>query len=237
MTKRVLAVSFVAFVSIPMVAQASLITGVLNFTGTAEVKFGTIAFEGNSFDINSPAASQQGGFMALAGTKGAIQDITNPPDATGPLNVPDFITFSAAPNISITLTFLDPGINGAAGCLATPAAAGQECSPNIPAQSPFNLENTSHTSSTASFNVQGVEVDSSTGDTIPITGAFTTPFSNESYQQILATVGSGGTITTAFSAEFSTLPTVPEPSTLIELMTGFAVIGITSIWRKKFQKE
>jgi len=239
MMRRVVALSFVALVSISIVASASTITGVLNFTGTADISLGSIAFEDNSFDINSPAATQQGGFMALAGTTGTIQNITDPPEPTGPLNVPGFITFAAAPDITMTLTFLDPGIDGAAGCSASPAAAGQECSPNIPAQSPFNLEDTSSTSSTASFNISGTEVDSSTGDTVPIIGVFTTPFSNESYQQILATVEGGGTITTAFSAEVSTssTPVIPEPSTLIQLMTGIAAIGIISIRRFKFRKQ
>jgi len=237
MTKKGVALSFVALVSLAVAMSASPITGVLNFTGAAEISFGSIAFEGNSFDINSPAATQQGGFTALAGTTGTIQNITNPPDATGPLDVADFITFGAAPDISITLTFLNPGIDGAAGCSDSHAAAGQICSPNIPAPSPFNLQNTSSTSSTASFVVRGIEVDSSTGDTVPITGVFTTQFSNENYQELLATVASGGTITTSFSAEFSTSSPVPEPSTLIELITGFAAIGITLICRKKFQKS
>src|ERR1700733_14122853 len=114
MVRSALALSFLALVSIPAAGRADVITGVLNFTGTAQISFGSIAFTGNAFSINSPASTQQGGFTALEGTTGAIQNITNPPDATGPLTTPvtDFITFAAAPNISITMTILDPGIDG-----------------------------------------------------------------------------------------------------------------------------
>src|ERR1035438_2378039 len=176
--KSFLALGFIAIVSLPLAARASLITGVLNFTGSATISFGSIAFDnGNVFNIN-PANTQQGGFMTLGGSAGMIDDITNPPDATGVLAFPvtDFITFDAPnTNISITLTALLPGIDGAAGCADPPPATGQECTPNTPDESPFNLDNTSATSSTASFNIRGIEVDSLTGDIIPITGAFTTP--------------------------------------------------------------
>lgn len=225
--KSMWTIALTALVIFPVAARADLITGVLNFTGTANISLGTIGFEDNVFSINGPGGAQEGGFTALAGTTGTIQNLTNPPDATGPLNVVDFMTFDAAPNITITLTFLIPGINGAAGCAAFPAASGQVCTPDQPDQSPFNLQNTSSTSSTASFNILGTEVDSLTGQTVDLTGAFTTPFTNQNFQQLLATIGSGGTITTPFSAQFST---VPEPSTLIELMMGIGLVGV-SRWR------
>src|ERR1035438_2204433 len=107
--KSFLALGFIAIVSLPLAARASLITGVLNFGGSATISFWSIASNNNIFNINSPADTQQGGFMALEGSTGVIADITNPPDATGvPLDIPGFITFGAAPNISITLTFLLP---------------------------------------------------------------------------------------------------------------------------------
>ncbi len=234
MTKRILTLSCFALVCLPLGARASLIEGVLNFTGTANISLGSIQFEGNTFNINSPANTQQGGFTILAGTTGTIQNITNPPDATGPVGpVTDFITFNAAPDISFTFTFLDAGIDGSAGCADTPPAAGQECTPDVPAESPFNLQNTSATSSTASFNIQGFEVDKATGDTIAVTGAFTTPFSNESFQTLLTTVEGGGTVTTPFSAEFST---VPEPSTLVELMLGIGAVAAGLVFRRRSEK-
>jgi hypothetical protein len=233
MTKRALALGFMAIVSLPLAARADLITGQLNFTGSATISFGSIAFDnGNVFNIN-PADTQQGGFAVLGGTAGMIENITNPPDATGPLDVPDFITFDAAPNISITLTYLLPGIDGAAGCTDTPPAAGQACTPDIPDESPFNLQNTSATSSMAGFNILGIEVDSLTGDTIPITGAFTQPFTSMNFQQLLAEVASpGGSITTSFSGQIATI-VVPEPTAFIELSTGILALGICLGYRKK----
>jgi|SRR5579863_6197331 len=234
MRKVVLMLSFVAAVSIPAAARADVILGVLNATGTANISFGSIAFLDNAFSINSPASAQTGGFMALAGTAGTIQNITNPPDATGPLDVPDFMTFASAPNISITLTYLLPGIDGAAGCSDPVPAAGQLCTPDVPVESPFNLENTSATSSSAAFNVLGVEVDSLTGHTVDVTGAFSTPFTSQSFQDLLKVIAAGGTITTAFAAQFSTVSATPEPSTLIELMIGIGAVGL--VYRKKFRK-
>lgn len=236
MARSVLALSFLALVIIPAAGRASVITGVLNFTGTAEISLGNIEFTGNVFSINSPASTQQGGFTALEGTTGTIQNIMNPPDATGPLDVPDFITFADASNITITLTYLLPGIDGAAGCSASPAAAGQVCAPNVPAQSPYNLQNTSATSSSASFEVLGTEVDSTSMTSIPIVGTFTTPFSNLNFQNLLSEVEGGQTITTSFSAEFSTT-VAPEPGTLAQLMMGIGMVGASLFCRKNFGKH
>jgi len=213
MRKGTLALAFLAMLGVPFAATASTITGVLNVTGTIEISDGSIAFADHEFSINGPAASQQGGFVVLEGTTGAIDNITNPPDATGPLVVPDFITFDAAPNISITLTDLEPGMDGAAGCTATPPAAGQICTPSLPAQSPFDLTNLSATSSIASFAILGTEFDSLTGDSVPVSGVFTIPLSDQSFQSLLATVAGGGTVTSSFAAQFTTatssVPPVP----------------------------
>src|SRR5271170_7920083 len=100
MTRSVLALGFVAVLSVPLAARADLLTGELNFTGSATISSGSIAFDdSNVFSIN-PADTQIGSFAVLGGTNGSIQNITNPPDTV--LDVPDFITFAAAPNISIT---------------------------------------------------------------------------------------------------------------------------------------
>ena len=232
MTKRLATINLVTFMMIPLTAKAAIITGVLNITGTANLSTGSIAFgTGNMFSITSPGSAQQGDFMALAGTTGKIANITNPPDATGPLNVLDFMTFSAAPNITITLTLLDPGIDGASGCAASPAAGGQVCTPDVPEQSPLDFQNTSANTGTATFNISGLEVDSLTGNTMAIDGVFTMPL-NESFQQLLATMGSGGTVTTSFSASLATEaappppppPSVPEPNSWTFIAIGVAGI-------------
>jgi len=227
----IVAFALLAMLGVPLGASANTITGVLNVTGTVEISDGSIAFAGNEFSINSPASSQQGGFAALAGTTGTIDNITNPPDATGPLDVPDFITFAAAPNITITLSYLEPGVDGAAGCSSVPAAAGQICTPDVPAQSPLDLTNLSGTSSVASFAILGTELDSITGDSVPISGVFTIPLSSESFQGLLSTIGGGGTVTSSFAAQFTTdtssPPPVPEPGTLSMLVIGMmGLVGL-----------
>jgi hypothetical protein len=214
--------AFAAITCAPLIAKADLITGVLNITGVSNISLGTIGFEDNEFSINAPPAAQQGGFTTLAGTTGTVGNITDPPEPTGVLDVPDFITFAGAPNISITLTYLLPGIDGAAGCAASPAAAGQLCTPDLPDQSPFNLQNTSATTATASFEILGLEVDSSTGESVPIVGIFSTPNVDRSFQQVLTDVEHGGTITTTFSAQ---IVTTPEPGTSVELILGLMLLG------------
>jgi hypothetical protein len=85
----------------------------LNFTGSATISTDSVAFNnGNIFNIG-PANMQQGGFMALGGTAGSIDNITNPPYAPGVIfATPDFMTFAAAPNIFITLLEVVPGTYG-----------------------------------------------------------------------------------------------------------------------------
>jgi hypothetical protein len=218
----------VGLLALAAVGQCDLIEGVLNTTGTAEISLGSITFVGGAMTINTPASSQQGDFTSLAGTGATIDNITNPPDATGVLATPvtDFVTFAAAPNISFTFTDLLAGIDGAAGCSASPPAPGQECTPNVPAESPFNLQNTSSSTSSASFSIAGFEIDSLTNDTVPIFGTFTTPFASIPFQTLLAEVIAGGTVTTSFSAQFVTepVPSVPEPATQA-LMLGASLLA------------
>ncbi|MGA3239409.1 MAG: hypothetical protein ABSG03_24300 [Bryobacteraceae bacterium] len=240
MTKSILTLSVLALVGMPFAAQASFITGVLNITGTANISLGAVSFVGNDFLINSPASSQQGGFMALEDTTGTIDNISNPPEVTTPPGsfpaVTDFMTFTAAPNITFTFTVLLAGIDGVAGCTDAVPAANQLCTPDLPDQSPFNLQNTSTSTSTASFTIDGVEVDSTNpGVTAAVVGTFTTPFTNMNFQQLLSDVEAGDTITTPFSAQFAvTAPTTtPEPSSLFELMMGIGLVGVSLVYRKK----
>jgi hypothetical protein len=229
MKNSAVGLSVLAVVSLPLTARAdAILQGVLNMTGTVQVSLGSIVFEDDAFSINSPSNTQQGGFTTLAGTTGTIESITNPPTAVGPVDIPDFMTFGADPNITFKLTYLYAGTDGTAQCFIAPAS-GQQCTPNVPAQSPYNLDNTTSSSSTATFNIAGLEVDRTTGDTIPFVGIFSTQFPTDNYQTLLAAVDGGGTITTSFSASFATA-TVPEPGTWIEFMIG--AVGIGLVYRR-----
>jgi hypothetical protein len=222
MTKNILVAGFLAIGMLPLAARASLITGELNFTGSATITTDSIAFNnGNIFNIG-PAGMQQGGFMALGGTTGSIDNITNPPYATGVIfATPDFMTFAAAPNISITLLEVLPGTDGAAGCTGIPAASGQTCTPNT---SQFNFQNTSATSSTISFAILGDEVDSLTDTSSLVTGTFTIPLATMNFQDVLALVNAGGSIMAPFSGQIIAAPAAvavtPEPATLIDMLIG-----------------
>lgn len=232
MMRNVLVLGLLGVMSVPLTASASLIEGQLNFTGAANISFGDIAFEGNDWTANS-GASQVGGFVPLGGTTGGIVDITAADPVGAPIDIPDFITFNAAPNISFTLTYLYAGIEGAAGCSDSPPAAGQVCTPPL---SPVNLANTSATSAFGSVDVAGFEIDTDTDETVPVVGTFSTPFSNLNFQQILAIIGNapgGGTVTTSFSAQFTTTPS-PEPGTWIQLMIGAGALGLGLVYRKRF---
>jgi hypothetical protein len=226
MTKSVLTLGVVAILCAPLAAKADVITGVLNTSGTVDISTGSISFLGNELVITSPASAQQGGFSTLAGSTGTIQNLAS---TAGAENVPDFITFALDPNISITLTSLFAGIDGSAGCSASPPAAGQVCTPT---GSSLDLQNTGSTSSTLSFNVAGVEHDSVTGDSVAINGEFSIALASENYQQVLSTIAGGGTASSTFAGQFATSgpiiqgSPVPEPSTLFLLMIGIAGIAV-----------
>jgi len=236
--------SIVAMASMPFAAQASLITGVLNISGTVTISEGNIVFDPNSPAENFAIAASTGGFAALnaPGLTGSVENITNPPDSTGvALDVPDFLTFAAAPNITITLTFLAPGLDGSAGCAdAAPTTNAQAimqlCTPSVPSESPYNLQNLTTTSSSASFTVDGVEMDSLTGTSIGIVGTFTQPFTTMIYQQLELDVENGIPVTTPFSAQFATVAATPEPSTLLEFVMGIGLVGLSIVYRKKLKK-
>jgi hypothetical protein len=239
MTKSILTLGVLALVGMPFAAQASFITGVLNIGGEVNISLGALDFVDNDF-LASPL--QQGGFTALAGTTGTIDNIDNPPEVTTPPGsfpaVTDFMTFAAAPNITFTFTVLLAGIDGVAGCSDAVPAAGQVCTPDLPDQSPYNLQNTSASTSTASFTIDGEEVDSSTGLSAPFVGTFTTPFTTMNFQQLLSDVEAGDTFSENFSAQFAvTAPsTTPEPSSLLELMMGIGLVGVGLVYRKKLKR-
>lgn len=144
---------------------------------------------------------------------------------TFPLNtsidVPNWLTITPSlfnntlPAITFDLTFLPVGVFSPGDCGAAPAP-GQTCTPP---GSNFNLQNTG-TGFTAAFDVMGTThfLDGSTG---AFTGTFTSTVNGESYQQALATILSGGTVTETYAASFN-LSAIPEPP----FMAGFAALGL-----------
>ena len=129
-------------------AKASLLFGTVNFNGNNTISQGLIHFIDPSGNPNGQVTvtSSTGDFSGDAGGVGFLKDISNSsfPIPTGAGSLPDFITAPAFPSTThFTMTFLFPGVQGVAGCITGP-----NCTP---LNSPFNLTNTSPSTSTASF--------------------------------------------------------------------------------------
>ncbi len=148
-------------------------------------------------------APPSGSFAVLGNTTGLVADFTM---ATAPVGAPftlnNFIVFAAAPTLQLHLTFINPGVFSSAQC-GLAAAAGQTCTP---AGSAFNLVNTTATSSVLSFTMAGTATDG-TLPTSTFQGTLTTQFTGMSFQQVLATLAGGGSVSGAYSADF--LASVP----------------------------
>jgi hypothetical protein len=223
----------------PAASHAALLLGAFHATSGVTVSLANINFGPNSgpFVIGSQPGDATGGFAPLEGTGGTILNIDSPPYTVNTfVATPGFLTFAGASNITFTLTELLGGVEGSAACStnAALAQAGQNCTPNAPALSPYNLTNTSATTSVASFNVIGFEVDSLTNTQVAFTGVVSSTF-NESFQQLLADVelpGGPGSVTTTASLSFSTA--VPEPGTGISLALGaFSIAGLIGFGRRR----
>jgi hypothetical protein len=200
-------------------ARALPLSGTLNITGAVAFTASTVDFlpaGGGTGVFAIDPFTQQGSFVALGGTTGAIGDLDALLHPTGvPFNFPLWLTFAADPTISFALQFLDVGVYGAVDCGAAPAA-GQTCTPSP--GSPFNLANVTASSSTVSFAVAGQAV-GSLGELTPFTGVFTSQFAGLSLQDVVAAVTASGTVQSSFSASF-VLGEVPEPALLSSLLLG-----------------
>src|SRR5574338_621966 len=203
-----------ALALLPSWAGAVPITGELSITGSLVLGSDSIDFVpagggSGSFTVGPPAS---GSFAALAGTSGALKDLDAATEAVGAaLSLSAFMTFAAAPNVSVTLSSIEPGVFGSASCFAPPAA-GQTCtvagsSGYPPALSFVNTR----TGTTFSFDVTGQAIDSSTGEVTNLSGAFTAQVAGLSFQQVPAALASGGSVGATYSASF--VAVVPEPAT------------------------
>jgi hypothetical protein len=200
-------------------ARAVPLAGTLNITGAVAFGSSTIDFlpaGGGTGAFAIDPFTQQGSFVPLGGTTGAIGDLDALLHPTGvPFNFPLWLTFAADPAISFTLQFLNVGVYGAVDCGAAPAA-GQTCTPSP--GSPFNMANVTASSSTVSFALAGQAV-GSLGELTPFTGVFTSQFAGQSLQDVIATLVAGGSVQSSFSASF-VLGEVPEPELLSSLALG-----------------
>lgn len=155
-----------------------------------DTQSGAVSISLTGIDFTFVATS--GLFAGLTGTQAATSDLSFAAPA-----VANFIALAALPGNPIAAASVAPGAFSAAQCGAAPAP-GQSCTP---LNSPLNLLNTS-VGTLASFTVEGTV--QTFGGPVPITGVYSFQFAGTDYQSVLAELGSGNTVSTSYSAEFST---------------------------------
>jgi hypothetical protein len=168
-------------------------------------------------------APTTGSFTGLDGSVITIDSwsaSTEPVDS-GTFSPQAFVSFPAASSLpGLLLNFVVPGIYSAAGCSATPPAAGQICTAPGSMLDFANIPG----GSSLTFALQGVTSDGHG----TWNGIFSAQF-NTPYQDLLADMGKGSAVSTSYSAEFTITPTktssVPEPATLSLFAAGLAAAG------------
>jgi len=212
--------------------HAALIEGTFNFRGSISVSagggFDFLPLGGGEGDAVLGASfgtpAQAGDFLGVESTTGTVKDFTSPP---GALNIANFIALNAIPSYAFTSTTLNAGVFGAGACGMLPAG-GQTCT--VPG-SAVNFTNLTANSSQASFVVLGTVSDGSADDPSTFIATFTATFSDRNYQNVLATIGSGATVSTSFQASVDVIPptpdtVVPEPASVLGVGCGLAALGL-----------
>ena len=228
-------------------AVAAPIAGSISGAGFATVSFTELNFCPTGMTPNGPNQvgacapgtgneTLGGGSLSLASFTGdtvlSLNAGTEPIGVT--VSLPDWLVFTPANGISLTLTEILPGTFSSAAC-GSAVAAGQTCTPT---GSAFNLQNNTTTTSTASFVIIGNAVDGNPADTSPFQAIFSAQF-GVPYQSLLAALsanGGTGNYSSSYSVTITTTPssTTPEPNTLALL--GAGLLGLGFLGRRKLVK-
>jgi hypothetical protein len=164
--------------------------------------------------------------LAVAGNNAAnVVNLMNPLDTVGGIfPAAPFMSFNNAGVTAVReIDFIPAGVNGAAGCSASPPAAAQVCTP---VGLPFNLQNLSATSSTVAWRVQGITSDS----TSTWTGTLTAQFNTLPYQTVLSDLAANGFVSNTFSGQITL--TTREAGTLSLLFVGSGMIICAMLLRR-----
>lgn len=161
---------------------------------------------------------------------GMITNLTSVDEPVGTLlpgNGVLFLTFTPSgalptPDIEFYLTQVFGGVGGTASCVAAPAA-GQTCTP---AGSSVTLLNGAGGNSSATITMQGLARRISTDEFSDLQIVFTSQF-NTPFQDVLATLASGGTVSNTFAASFTaSIQAVPEPVASVLVGSGLLALGL-----------
>ena len=241
---------FVALLAVTCCAtlSASPIFGTFNFGGSITATGTTITW---ASDTTPPVANTAvvggvptGSFAAaglVSGNQIGIQNLnsTTEPANSTPFAPPlPFISFAASTGLpALMINEVFHGINGSAGCTATPAAVGQVCTVAGPPNSPFNFVNNNGglnggPAATATFALSGVSADGSTVWAANFTAQFNVPF-----QTVLATLASAGSVSNTFSATLIAAPAgVPEPGSMVLMGFGLGLVVLSASLRRRFSR-
>lgn len=228
-----LGAAMAAFLVFPANSGAAIITGNFDGFGSLTLTNGLVTFTnsgvagGGIFTVQT--ATPGSVFAPLVGTTATLKPLNQTlqpagnPAPAGFVQIPNFLSFTANPALNITLTGVDPAILPPTNCLtpAAAAAAGDLCGTG-----PFNLINTTRTSSSDSFSIRGKISDGSASPASTLGGVFTAQFADKNFETVRDTITSGGSVTTTYSASFTTTPSsVPEPATMSFMGLGLLALA------------
>lgn len=226
--------------SVATTVSAAPISGTLFFTGDLRVGTNPGPPPANTIDFKTSAGGTNVVSPSLAVT--TTGDINVEPSSTGnfaayvqpadpddgnirdlssafapigmTINVPNFLTFEAAPQVIFDLTFIEPGTF---------------------AGTPFSIIQ-SGTSVLVNFNVRGNVrdlTDPAAGNLVStFTGSFAQVFDNATVASIVNQFVTQGFFDASYTANFNVTP-IPEPGTITLLGTAVTLLGISSYFRKK----